>query len=149
MATNFLWGTVGSVYNLLTTELNALANGTLSAIGPEINNTTNAFQMGQFYLSLASAAFVAPSYANIYIVPSSDLAGANYPTFTSAAAAALANYLAGTIYINGSTAVQKEILPYITIPPGKFKTLLLTGGSCPTLGATGNTLDLYPTPSQY
>lgn len=149
MATNFLYGSVGTVMHLLTTELNALANGTLSAIGPQIDNSASAYQMGQLVLTLSSAAFVAPSYASIYLVPSDDTAGSNYPTFTSAAAAALQNYLAGTIYINGSTAAQKEILPYVAIPLGKFKALLLTGGSCPTLGATLSTLDLYPTPSQY
>lgn len=148
MTANFLWGSVGSVMNLLTTELNALANGTLSAIGPEVNNSSG-HQMGQLTITLASAAFVAPSYMNIYLVPSSDTAGGAYPTFTSAAAAALSNYLAATVYINGSTAAQKEMFPYVSIPLGKFKALALTGGSCPTLGATLNTVDLYPTPSQY
>jgi len=148
MATNFLWGAAGAVSHLLTTELDALANGTLSALGPEINNSSG-YQMGQLYISLASAAFVAPSYISIYLVPSSDTAGTNYPTFTSAAAAALSNYLAATIYINGSTAAQKEIFPYVAIPLGKFKTLGLTGGSCPTLASSGNTVDLYPTPTQY
>ena len=148
MATNFLWGNVGTVMNLLTTEMNSLANGTLSALGPEINNTTG-YQMGQLTLALASAAFVAPSYAQVFLVPSSDTNGTTYPTFTSAAAAALSNYRVGTIYINGSTAAQNEFLPYVTIPLGKFKTLILTGGSCPTLAASGNTLNLYPTPSQY
>ena len=148
MPTNFLWGPVGTVMNLLTTEMNSLANGTLSALGPEINNTSG-YQMGQLTLALASAAFVAPSYAQVFLVPSSDTNGTTYPTFTSAAAAGLPNYRVGTIYINGSTAAQNEFLPYITIPLGKFKTLILTGGSCPTLGASGNTLNLYPTPSQY
>jgi hypothetical protein len=148
MVANFLWGPVGTVMNLLTTEMNSLANGTLSALGPEINNSTG-YQMGQLTLALASAAFVAPSYAQVFLVPSSDTNGTTYPTFTSAAAAALSNYRVGTIYINGSTAAQNEFLPYITIPLGKFKTLILTGGSCPTLAASGNTLNLYPTPSQY
>lgn len=148
MATNFLWGAVGSVMNLLTTELNSLGNGTLSALGPEINNSTG-FQVGQLTITMASAAFVAPSYIAIYLVPSSDTAGAAYPTFTSAAAAALSNYLVGTVYINGSTAAQTETLNNIPIPLGKFKTLALTGGSCPTLAASANTVNLYPTPSQY
>jgi hypothetical protein len=148
MATNFLWGPVGTVMNLLTTEMNSLANGTLSALGPEINNSTG-YQMGQLTLALASAAFVAPSYAQVFLVPSSDTNGTTYPTFTSATAAALSNYRVGTIYINGSTAAQNEFLPYVTIPLGKFKALILTGGSCPALAASGNTLNLYPTPSQY
>lgn len=148
MATNFLWGSVGSVMNLLTTELNALANGTLCAIGPEINNSSG-HQMGQITVTLASAAFVAPSFINIYLVPSSDTNGGAYPVFTSAAAAGLSNYLVASVAINGSTAAQKEMFAYVPIPLGKFKALALTGGSTPTLGATGNTVDLYPTPSQY
>lgn len=105
--------------------------------------------MGQLFLALASAAFVAPSYASVFLVPSSDTAGSVYPTFTSAAAAALSNYLVATMFINGSTAAQNETFPYIPIPLGKFKALILTGGSCPTLAGSGSTLDLYPTPSQY
>lgn len=148
MTANFLWGSVGSVMNLLTTELNSLANGTLSALGPEINNT-GSFQMGQLTVHMASAAFVDPSYVNIYLVPSTDTAGAAYPTFTTSAQASLANYLVGTVYIEGTTAAHDETLPYITIPLGKFKTLALTGGSCPTLSASGNTVNMYPTPTQY
>jgi hypothetical protein len=148
MATNFLYGAVGTVVNLLTTELNSLANGTLTALGPEINNSSG-YQMGQLHIHLASAAFVDPSYVNIYFVPSSDTAGTAYPAFHNASAANLANYLAATVYINGATAAQDETFPYVAIPLGKFKVLALTGGSCPTLAASGNTVDIFPTPTQY
>ena len=149
MATNFLWGGVGSVVHLLTTELNGLANGTLSALGPEVGAVNN-YQMGQLYIHLASAAFVDPSYINIYLVPSSTTAaGATYDSFHSAAASNLQNYLAATVYINGATAAQDITFPYVTIPLGFFKALALTGGSCPTLAGTLNTVDLYPTPTQY
>lgn len=149
MVANFLWGADGTVLHCLTTELNSLANGTLTTLGPEKDNTSGAFQMGQLYVHLASAAFVDPSYIQIFIVPSSDNAGTAYPTFHSGTAGNLANYLAATIYLNGATVAQDEIMAYITIPPGKFKVLALTGGSCPTLAASGNTVDLYPTPTQY
>ena len=86
---------------------------------------------------------------SVYFVPSSDTAGTTYPTVTSAAAWGGANYFVGSIAINGSTAAQNETLYVPYIPLGKFKTYLLTGGTCPTLAATGNTLDLYPTPTQY
>lgn len=148
MATNFLWGPVGSVMNLLTTELNALAVSTLTSYGPEINNTTG-YQYGQLYLHLSSAAFVAGNAAAVYLVPSFATAGTTYPTLTSAAAAGLGNYLVGIIQINGSTAAQDEILRNVNIPLGKFKTVLQTLTGTPTLGGTLNTLDLYPTPTQY
>lgn len=148
MTANFLWGATGTVQHLLTTELNSLANGTLTSLGPEIDNTTGAFQMGQLYVHMASAAFVEPSYINIYLIPSVGTAGTTYPAPASSSAE-LANYLVATIYINGTTAAHDVDYPYITIPPGKFKAAAATGGSCPTLAASGNTVDLYPTPTQY
>jgi len=134
--------------NLLTTELNSLAVATATAAGPEINNSSG-YQLGQLYVHMASAAFVTGNFINIYLVPSNNTAGTTYPTFTSAAAGGWSNYLAGTVYINGSTAAQNEILPYVIIPLGKFKTYAITGGSCPTLAGSGSTVDLYPTPTQY
>lgn len=148
MTANFLWGAVGSKMALLTTEMNGLAVSTLTAYGPEINNT-GGFNTGQLYLHLASAAFVAGNAVAVYLVPSNDTAGTIYPTLTSAAAAGLGNYLVGTIQINGSTAAQDEILRNVNIPLGKFKTVLQTLTGTPTLGGTLNTLDLYPTPTQY
>jgi hypothetical protein len=148
MATNFLWGTVGSVQHLLTTELNSLAVSTLTAYGPEINNSSG-YQYGQLYLHLASAAFVAGNAAAVYFVPSNDTAGSIYPTLTSAAAAGLGNYLVGVIQINGSTAAQAEILRNVNMPLGKFKAVLQMLTGSPSLASSGNTLDLYPTPTQY
>lgn len=148
MTANFLWGAVGSKMALLTTEMNSLAVSTLTALGPEINNSSG-YQYGQLYLHLASAAFVAGNAAAVYLVPSNDTAGSTYPTFTSAAAAGLGNYLVGIIQINGSTAAQDEILRNVNIPLGKFKAILQTLTGTPSLAATLNTLDLYPTPTQY
>jgi hypothetical protein len=148
MATNFLWGTTSSVQNLLTTEMNSLAISTLTTVGPEINNT-NGPQLGQLTLTLASAAFVAGNYASVYFLPSNNTAGGSYPTLGTFAQEALSNYLAGVMYIKGTTAAQLSLLQYVLIPSGKFKTFLATGGSCPTLASSGNTLDLYQTPTQY
>lgn len=148
MATNFLWGSAGTVMNLLTTELNSLAVATATAAGPEINNSGGQM-LGQVSVHLGSAAFVTGCFINIYLVPSNDTAGTTYPTFTSAAAGGWINYLACTIAINGSTAVQNEFVRDVAIPLGKFKAYAFTGGSCPTLAASGNTVDLYPTPPQY
>ena len=139
--------------NLLTTELNGLTTATLTVYGPEINNSTG-YQIGQLYLNLASAAFVTGNFVSVFLVPSDNTAGGAYPTLGTAAqwAGASSNYFAGSIAINGTTAAQKEILRNVIIPLGKFKAVALTGTSgstMPTLNASGNTLDLYPTPSQY
>lgn len=155
MATNFLWGSVGSAYNLLTTELNTLASGSMTAAGPEIDNTTNAFQVGKLHLHIASSslALTAASLVNVYLLSSN--AGATYPNFTSGASPILArqNYLVGTLALFPTTlsaAVLDEWLEGILIPAGKFKAVLeYVGGGAGALPSSGNTLDLFPTPSQY
>lgn len=155
MATSFLWGAVGSAYNLLTTEMNSLASGSITALGPEIDNTTNAWQQGKLHLHFASSslALTSSSLANVYFLSSN--AGSSYPNFTSGASPVLSrtNYLVGSIQLFPATlssAVLDEWLEGVFIPPGKFKTVLeYIGGGAGTLPASGNTLDIFPTPSQY
>lgn len=155
MATNFLWGPVGSVIHLLTTELNSLATAAGTVYGPEVGVANDA-QMGQLYLHLASSslAFTSTSFIKVFFVPSVTTAsGATYPTYTSGASYKLAesNYLAATIAINPATQsanVVDELIPYVPIPLGFFKAILVNASGV-TLPASGNTLDLYPTPSQY
>jgi len=153
--TNFLWGGVGSVITLCTTELNSLASGSGSAACPEVDNTSAAFQIGRVHLHLASnsLAFVAGSYVKVFFLPSN--AGSTYPTYTSGASYKLAesNYLVATIFLNPATQsanVVDEWLDGVFIPAGKFKAVLVyVGGGASTWPASGNTLDIFPTPSQY
>jgi hypothetical protein len=155
MATPFLWGTRGTAYNLLTTQLNTLASGSICAAGPEIDNTTNAYQRGMLHLHIASnsLALVDGSQCNVYLFPS--LNGATYPNFTSGASPRLArtNYLVGTIALFPGTisAVPlDEYLRDVPIPDGKFKAALeYFGAGAANWPGSGNTLNLYPTPDQY
>lgn len=154
MATNFLYGAAGTGINLLTTELNSLATGSGSAAGPAIDNTSNKYQVGRLELKIASnsLAFTAASFVKVFFIPRmSD--GTNYPTYTSGASYKLAegNYLAGIININPATQssnVVYEILDYVNIPQGFYKSILVSAAGV-TLPSSGNTLDLIPTPSQY
>lgn len=155
MATNFLYGPVGSVIHLLTTELNTLADGSGTAYGPEVG-VANDYQLGQLYLHIASnsLAFTTASRLDVFFVPSSTTAsGATYPTYTSGSSYKLSegNYLVGSIFINPATQsanVVDEVLPNVQIPLGFFKTIIVSHAGV-TLPASGNTLDLYPTPTQY
>lgn len=158
MATNFLWGTIGSATNLLTTELNSLASGSGTAYGPEINNTvgTSGVQVGTLWFHIASnsLAFTSGSYVTIYFVPSTTpgTASGTYPTYTSGASPTYSgNGLVCNININPKTQsanVVDETLSGIILPAGYFKTILInnTGVALP---ASGNTLEFYPTPTQY
>ena len=148
MATEFLWSAVGSKIALLTTELNSLAEDSYSAASGEIDNSSVKAQMGTLTLHLGSAAFAAGDYVNVYFVPADDHAtSGTFPTGLQDGNSD--NYFAGTINIYDTTAAQNETLPYVTIPPGYFKVYLRTSSGCPTLASSGNTLDLYPTPSQF
>ena len=154
MATNFLWGSVGTVIHLLTTELNTLATASGTAYGPEVG-AANDPQMGMLYLHIASSslAFTSASSCAVYLVPSTTTAsGATYPTYTSGSSYKYSgNGYVGSIIINPATQsanVVDEVLPGIIIPAGFFKCILVnnTGVTLPT---SGNTLDLYPTQTQY
>ena len=155
MPSNFLWGSAGSAYNLLTTEMNSLASGSMTAAGPEIDNTSNAYQIGRLHLHIASSslALTSASLCNIYFLSSN--AGSTYPNFTSGSSPVLArsNYLVGTIQMFPTTlssATLDEWLEGVFIPLGKFKAVLeYIGGGAGTMPASGNTLDIIPTPSQY
>lgn len=157
MTANFLWGSVGSVINLMTTDLNSGTKATVilgSVTGSSglVQNSGN-YQMCRLVLKLASAAFVIGDYVQVFFVPTLDTTSSttNFPTVGTAAqwwGGASSNYLAGTIYINGTTAAQNEVLDYVTLPVGYFKTAVYLGTGV-NLGASGNTLDAYPEPTQY
>jgi len=155
VATPFTWGPRGSAYALLTTQLNSLASGSICAAGPEIDNTTNAYQKGLLHLHIASnsLALVDGSQCNIYFFPS--LNGATYPNFTSGATPRLArtNYLVGTIALFPGTVSAVPVDEYlfnVLIPDGKFKAALeYIGAGAGAWPASGNTLDILPTPDQY
>lgn len=154
MSTNFLWGSVGSTLNLLTTELNSLADKAGAAYGPEVGGN-NSPQRAMLALHLASnsLAFTAASYVSVYLVPSiTTLTGGTYPTYGSGTTPTYSgNGFVSNININPKTQsanVVDEILPGIIIPLGFFKCILInnTGVALP---ASGNTLNAILTPSQY
>ena len=156
MATNFVWGTRGTVMNLLTTELNTLANGSSTAFGPVINNTLaslGGFELCDLNFKLASSslALTTASYLQVCLVPTVD--GTNYPKLTSGASykLALQDYLVATIWLFPGTLsaeVIYENVQGVRLPGCNFKTVLINQSGV-TLPASGNTLDAYPTPEQY
>lgn len=151
---NFTWGAAGTVYNLLTTELNSLATGSGTVLGPIIDNSTNRWQTGRLELVIASnsLAFTSASFMRVFFLPRlSD--GSNYPTYTSGASWRLAenNYLAAIININPATQsanVVYEAVDRVWVPQGHFRTVLVSSAGV-TLPASGNTLNLLPTPAAY
>lgn len=139
MATAFKWAGVTSRGNVLTTELNALANGGFSAAGPAYDNTTNLDQWGACDITLASLAAAAGAYLQIFLDVSLD--GTTYedaPSSTNPGA----HQLVATVSLNVSTSAKRVMSPFFRLPPNKFKFVLKNAAGV-ALGATLNTVALY------
>lgn len=141
MAGNILLkGYNAAAASCLTTELNSLADAATSALGTEIDNTTNLNMMIDFELALASVTISSTTaYVVVYIVPTVD--GTNYPDWGSSTYANYdAQYAVGTIAVkNVSSAAATAMLTGIPIGPGKFK--VAARNMCgAAFASSGNTL---------
>lgn len=144
MATTFKWLAGTSRGNQLTTELNALANGAFSAVGPAYDNTTNLDEWGALDITLASLAAAAGAYLQIFLAVSLD--GTTYEDAPSATHPGSHNLVA-TVALNVSTSAKRTMTAWFRLPPNKFK-FVLKNASGVALGATANTVALYTTNEQ-
>ncbi len=126
--------------NVLTTELNSLADGNTSALSAERDNGTNLDRYADFQLDLASVTISsAAAYVTVYVVPTVD--GTNYPDWSSSTYANHdTQYAVGIMFVKGVTAATaRSTLTGVALPPGKYKVALRN--SCgASLAASGNTL---------
>lgn len=141
MGGNLLWLTypVASA-NVLTTELNSLADGSVTALSAEKDNSSLQHLFADFQLDLASLTISSTAaFASIYIVPTVD--GTNYPDWASGAIPTYAAaYFRGTIPIkNVSAATARANFEEVRIPPGKFKVAIRNGVGA-SFAASSNTL---------
>jgi hypothetical protein len=142
----------GSSANLLTTELNSLANnnGALQS-GSYDNRSTgsNNFLFGQLELNVTfGSAPTAGNLIDLFLIPAPD--GTNYDDGAGGATpVAPQNCYVGSFIVRAVTSAQKlsmgmpGIQPLIKLPPYHFKALLVqkSGQAFP---ASGSTLVLYP-----
>lgn len=130
----------GAATSLLTTQLNALADGGISALGTEYDNATNLYLFGDFQLDVD---FVSAPTVNLpvalYIVPALD--GTNYGF--GSASAVWAGYNRGGWSMIASTAQQVLTIQGIPLPPLKFK-IQVKNSSGQAMPATGTTVKLVP-----
>lgn len=143
MAGNFQWsGYLAAVASVLTTELNSLADGQVTQLSPEQDNTTNKSVYADFQLDLASLTIASTTaFCTIYVVPTVD--GTNYPDWSSGAVANYhAQYHGGVVLVkNVSAATARANAQGILIPPGKFK-IALRNGTGAAFAAASNTLGI-------
>jgi hypothetical protein len=136
------YNTPGTLVTVLSTELNALANNTLSAASAAINNASNLDILANLELVLAALSPTTGAYIDIYIAEAVD--GSNYPTPSGADARLQLTMKLCTFFlgVTASTA-QRITIRGVELPPTTFK-LYLDNQAGVTLGATGNTLKLLP-----
>jgi len=133
---------VGSDANVMTTELNSLADDA-NALSSEIDNSTNLYLFDDVEWHNASLGYTptAGAVIELYIIQI-QLDGTGYEDGDGTIDPPASN-LVGVFNIRASTAAQTHILRQIPIPPDKFKYLVInkTGG---TLPSSGNTLRRQP-----
>jgi hypothetical protein len=143
MAGNNLWLTYpAAISNKLTTELNSLADGSVTALSSEIDNISNQHMFADFQVDLASLTISSTSaFLTLFIVPTVD--GTNYPDWTSGAEGNYhSQYKAEIILVkNVSATTARADCREVSIPPGKFK-VALRNGTGASLASSGNTLGM-------
>lgn len=144
MATTFKWSALASRGNVLTTELNALANGGFSAVGPAYDNTTNLDEWGFLDITLASLTPTAGAYLQFFIAQSLD-----GTTYENPPASTNPGYHMSvmTVAVTTGAGTKRIQTPGFRLPPGKFKFVLLNASGV-ALGATLNTVALYTSNEQ-
>lgn len=133
MAVTAKWVAPESLTAALTTELDALANGSASAASGAIDNETDLYQYINLELVLASLTPTGTPSVDIYLIATAD--GTNYEdASTSNGGSYLASFTFST-----STAAKRCVLKNLVIPPLKFK-LVAVNNAGPALPGSGNTI---------
>ncbi len=129
------WATPEAISTLLTTELNSLADLTMSAVSAAVDNETDRFLFVNLEINLVSLTPASGAVIAVYFFPTLD--GTNYFDVDS-------NFLdraLTTITLHAATGAQRIGREGVELPPlkGKFALMSFVGVS---LGASGNTLKI-------
>jgi hypothetical protein len=126
---------------VLTTELNALANGAFTAAGPAYDNTTKLDMWA--WVEFVAGGSITPTtgaYVAIYMVNSPG--GTNFDDAASSTNVATHQIVAVMALQASAHTVRAINSSPFPLPPGKVK-FVLKNGSGVALSATSNTLTLY------
>ena len=134
------WSSGTSRGTLLTTELNALANGSYSAVGTELDNATN---LDRFAIAILDCDWVSATtldaVVNLYAVCAPD--GTNYED-GSASLRYPYDSFCGVFQVYNTTAAQKLITRPFELRPFKTK-FAVYNGSGQNMPASGTTVTVY------
>ena len=105
-----------SIASTLTTELNALANGSASAASTAIDNTTNLDLYHDLTLTIAAQAGARSSGATVSVYLVMALDGTNYDDVNATTAE-----LVAVFPLDAATTARQATRRDVPVPPGLFK----------------------------
>lgn len=130
------WNTPAGATTILSTELNSLADGGMTAASTAVTSNVDIYV--DIEVNLASLSPASGAYVALYIAEAVD--GTNYPAPSAADMQLSTTQLLCVIPI-GTTAstAQRVAARNVVIPPGNFKIYLVNHAGV-ALGASGNTV---------
>ena len=134
MANKIIWS-VPVITTVLTTELNSLANNTVSALGPVYDNAAAKDVYVDIELHLASLTPTAGGYIALYAALAVD--GSTYGD----AKRESMEQLVGIFQLDTAAAVKHRSLKNVMLPPALMK-FYLDNQSGVALAASGNTVKI-------
>lgn len=140
MANKILWDAAWvDQGDLLTTELNSLANAAYSAVGTAFDNTSGLARWASAEIVLGSLTPTAGAYLMLFLVQSLD--GTNYEDAPSSTNPGM-HMAVAILNVATGAAAKRVMAPPFALPAGKFKPVLLNGTGA-AFPASGNTVALY------
>ena len=139
---------LGTQVSVLTTQLDALANGGFTALSSVVSNdapTTERMKLGmiEVFINTQGSNRSVGAYVGIYFVPTAD--GTNYGRTTGNA---ITNYMVAELAIDDTALASGYLIAYnIPLPPTDFKIAAgnFTGQA---LAGSGNTVKFTPYSSE-
>lgn len=137
------WEAAPSGTGVLGTEINSLANNTITAAGTEVNNASdlNTVFWLELEVTFGSSPTDAVPTADIYMVRAPD--GTNYDTSPPTSGTDFGETYLCSIPLQKTTGAQRKTVGPFLLPPMKVK-FLLDNQSGVSYPASGTTLTLYP-----
>jgi hypothetical protein len=141
MANKILWAAAPtSRGNVLSTQLNALADNAYTAQGAEVDNSTNLDTYGMFEFNVdATAAFAAGGYMAIYLITAPD--GTNYGEGSASVVPGADTWLLN-IPLRATADAIIKMTKVFPLPPVKFKFIMENQGGR-VFPTSGSTLELF------
>lgn len=141
MANLILWDAAAtSRGDVLTTELNSLADGAFSAAGTEYDNSAGLHRFGMCEINLASLNPTAGAYLQLFMIAAYD--GTNYPDAPSSTNPGLQYLCTPILNVTTGSATKRIMTPVFALPPAKIKFVLFQDVNV-AFAASGNTVELF------